>query len=605
MTLEDLRPLQNSRRAPLFALSAAFLYLLWLSWLKWGDLIIDSGREMMVPARLAGGEVLYRDVFYLYGPLPPYVHAALFKLFGTNLWVLIASGIVIAALSTALIYKVSRIFLDRTFSTLSAAAFLFVLAFGHYVYLANYNFILPYSYAATFAVSSSLAAVLLLFRFFRTERPREAFAAAATTSFCLLSKPEVGVFLLIAVFGTLLIAKASIRKDFRVANVLLILVGMPILLAGMIYGGFAAVSSGRILGSNLNDLVAVNTDLKAPFTSGLSGTDNAAGNLWLMARSLWGYVLLAGIFFCAGWLLTILRTITNNILRRTLYAIAATVAIAAAFVSLVSASDPQLQYRPLPLILIGTGVAFALRLRTTSKAESLTGLLLSIFALLMTLRMLLNLHPAHYGFYLLTPGLILYHAALLDLVPSLSRTTVIRRTVSAGFALALVFLGFAHFRTSFSFYTQKTVEVSSPRGSIRVLPSPETTRIAELIDYLRRNTPDNATVGVFPEGLTINFLSQRDSPLYYYTFLPQDLARPSVEDDVVAEMQSKRLDYVALVQRPLEEYGRHFFGVDYGRKIGVYIGRNYSLEKVFGPFPYTTDDFGIALFKRKTPPSTP
>jgi hypothetical protein len=257
------------------------------------------------------------------------------------------------------------------------------------------------------------------------------------------------------------------------------------------------------------------------------------------------------------------------------------------------------------LILIGTAVAFALRLRRTSKAESLTGFLLSIFALLMTLRMLLNLHPAHYGFYLLTPGLILYHAALLDLVPNLGRTTITRRTVSAGFALALVFLGLAHFRTSFSCYTQKTQEVSSPRGSIKLFPSPETSRIADLIDFLRKNTPDNATVGVFPEGLTINFLSQRDSPLYYYTFLPQDLARSSVEDDVVAEMRNRPLDYVVLVQRPLEEYGRRFFGVDYGRKIGIYIGRNYSLEKVFGPFPYTTDDFGIALFKRKAPSSTP
>jgi hypothetical protein len=70
-------------------------------------------------------------------------------------------------------------------------------------------------------------------------------------------------------------------------------------------------------------------------------------------------------------------------------------------------------------------------------------------------------------------------------------------------------------------------------------------------------------------------------------------------------MRNRPLDYVVLVQRPLEEYGRRFFGVDYGRKIGIYIGRNYSLEKVFGPFPYTTDDFGIALFKRKAPSSTP
>ncbi len=55
----------------------------------WGNLSIDSGREMYVPAVLAQGKMLYRDVFWIYSPLAPYVNAALFRLFGIRLEVIL------------------------------------------------------------------------------------------------------------------------------------------------------------------------------------------------------------------------------------------------------------------------------------------------------------------------------------------------------------------------------------------------------------------------------------------------------------------------------------------------------------------------------------
>ena len=45
------------------------LFLLMAGWLRWPDLIIDYGREIYIPWRLSEGGVLYKDVFYYYGPL--------------------------------------------------------------------------------------------------------------------------------------------------------------------------------------------------------------------------------------------------------------------------------------------------------------------------------------------------------------------------------------------------------------------------------------------------------------------------------------------------------------------------------------------------------
>ena len=58
-------------RAPALALPAVFALLLLVSWRRWVSPMIDAGRELDLPLRLLRGEVLYRDVYYLYPPLSP------------------------------------------------------------------------------------------------------------------------------------------------------------------------------------------------------------------------------------------------------------------------------------------------------------------------------------------------------------------------------------------------------------------------------------------------------------------------------------------------------------------------------------------------------
>ncbi len=38
----------------------------------WGDFQIDNGRELYVPVSILHGKLLYRDIWYMYGPLAPY-----------------------------------------------------------------------------------------------------------------------------------------------------------------------------------------------------------------------------------------------------------------------------------------------------------------------------------------------------------------------------------------------------------------------------------------------------------------------------------------------------------------------------------------------------
>ena len=59
-----------------------FLFL--LSYGKIGAYLVDVGREAYLPWQMNNGEVLYKDLFNVYGPLGYQINAVLFKIFGTN-----------------------------------------------------------------------------------------------------------------------------------------------------------------------------------------------------------------------------------------------------------------------------------------------------------------------------------------------------------------------------------------------------------------------------------------------------------------------------------------------------------------------------------------
>ncbi|HEY6146701.1 MAG TPA: hypothetical protein VIZ69_03355, partial [Thermoanaerobaculia bacterium] len=56
---------------------AVFLLLLAGTWNRWMEPFVDSGRELMVPWRVAQGESLYRDIHFHHGPLAPWAGAAI------------------------------------------------------------------------------------------------------------------------------------------------------------------------------------------------------------------------------------------------------------------------------------------------------------------------------------------------------------------------------------------------------------------------------------------------------------------------------------------------------------------------------------------------
>ena len=175
-----------SRRLAAFLPFATFLLLAGISWNRWVEPFVDTGRELMVPWRLSEGEALYRDVRFYYGPLGPYLAAAVDLTAGRSFAARIALSAVVALLHVAALAALARRLLSP-----AAAALVASLAVGVCFFLRPGGcHLFPYSFDTALAVAAVTGALLAAHS---GGSPRRDGAAAAALGAALLARPEIGL----------------------------------------------------------------------------------------------------------------------------------------------------------------------------------------------------------------------------------------------------------------------------------------------------------------------------------------------------------------------------------------------------------------------------
>jgi predicted membrane-bound mannosyltransferase len=91
-----------------------FFCILPVFFLHQGFLLIDTGREFYIPQQMLNGEVLYKDIFNIYGPLSYQINAILFAIFGIKINTLYLFGILNSYLIVLLSFLISREFLKES-----------------------------------------------------------------------------------------------------------------------------------------------------------------------------------------------------------------------------------------------------------------------------------------------------------------------------------------------------------------------------------------------------------------------------------------------------------------------------------------------------------
>jgi len=578
-------------------ISLSFFYLLSASWLRWGDLIIDTARELWVPLQLLKGSVLYKDIFYPFGLLAPYLLSFLYSIFGVSVNCLIGCGMVITSLMLFLLYKISRFFFNEIFSGLVTLTFLFVCAFGFYCYNCIFNFILPYAFASTFCILFITASLYFFIKFIFTERKECLILWSLSLSLAFLSRPEMPIpILTVFIFSGLIFILKSAHKRHYVISLYLI---SPLIVSAAFY--LIILLKNHSYAAFIDSIIGY---IKGPSQNMLAiqwlGTNNILPNVFRIVTSFLTHLYIIFLLGISGLLVfpftikkrgSILRLAAGFIL------LCATLVFANRYL----APYPIHQYRCITLILlIGSIYFFIKTVRSVDYKEPLAIFTMFFISLALILRIFFNPNPVNYGFYLLSLGLICYYVFFIKLYKLFLEShlklnaNIFSMLLAIFFALQII----PYWNISHKMYAHRNLMAVTDKGTILYWNNSMGINFWKTVDYLIKNTSEKETAAVFPEGVSINFFSGRETPLRYYIFVPADLAKIG-EDNVISDLARLKIDNIVVVTRNAAEYGFPSFGIHYGAKILEWINKNYDLAKQIGPLPNTSNEFGAAIFRKK------
>ena len=550
---------------------AVFFLNLAISWQKWGDPLIDSGRELFTPARLAAGERLYQDVHYYYGPLAPELNALLYRCFGVRMIVLVAAGSIASLLGLLALFGIGRRCVSPASSALAAAlvaAVPFFLPVGGAMPF-------PYSFDALYAAVLGWWAL----EAWLSARPHREAAAALMIALAACAKADLAFLFYAAISLAMLTGSGPrLRRFLRFS---FIAAALPALVYGtwmvrlpldsLVTEGFLVVlrlpAQWRLLYRNiagfdipavrLLELVLVDLLLACMLLvplvlihllarSGLGASRSG--------RALAGSA--AGIFFAAIGFVWIWPALP--------------------LASLLMKLPPVVRILPPLMVLLSLIGLF----RRNRSAEPWLPPVLVLAAGATSWRIFLNARYASpYDSFGLVLPVFAVALFLLHRCPELvsRKRPGIRWAAAAISAATLAAWGTTHLAWNVFYYRDpgRWGKVDSLRGALYATPPARGRTVSEALDLIRRETAPGDRVAVVPEGSILNFFGERRPGIPQEQILPGMLDEKA-ERELVSRLEKDPPEFFVYVDFDFAVWRSGPFGVDYNRELGDFIRRRYA-----------------------------
>jgi hypothetical protein len=539
--------------------------LAWYTWATWGDIQIDCGREIYVPLEILRGKLLYRDIWYPYGPLTPYVEATIVFLFGHSLNAFYSFGLAIAIGCALLLLEIGTMLEGRTVGLTAALALLFV-GFGHSIF----NYVFPYSYGATIGLLLGLVCGLFTVRYVLDRPGCNLFLAGLAGSLALLCKLEFGIacYLMLAF---VLVMEAVLQRLMHPLLRGIAACAPGVVLWVGVYGWFFWTRTpAYMLNANWAGL---------PGTLGKAYTDHL---YFLMGqrfipREMAALAVFAGLSLVSWILLAKVHRTARNVSLAILIGIAVT----CRFVQLEVLS--ALLVFPLGMFLIGCGfVAYGIyKLNQSADGRGLAGAAFGIFALLPAVRVFAGIKPYGYSIYYAMPLFLVFIIAISRCIkaatPALSadqqRGLINYLLVAEVVLLALICLPQAN---------NHEIKLETSWGVIYVDPD-EASVARQILVFISEQEQQGRRVAVLPEAPMFYALTGTEATSRWYTLLPGIVSTPQ-ENNYISDLNRAAPEYILLTSRKTSEYGADYFGIDYNQKIYNWIESNYIIAGELGRF---------------------
>ena len=576
------------------------VFMAHISWQKWQDLIVDFGQQVYVPWQLSEGQILYQDIFYIYGPLSAYVHAFLFKIFGPGILVLAVFNLSLIAGLTIILYRLLRELSDAHTAHLACLTFLLVFAFGQYKLGGNYNFVCAYVYELPHGLFLSFLALLQFKKYLDHPASKNLSLLGLLTGLVFLTKPEVFLALSVALVAGLGLTWYLKTKTVDLKSLALFLGGLVLPgLSFIIYFSFH-MPFGKAIKTIFNAWIFLfNSDLRAlPLYKWIMGFNDPWGNLSTML--LYALVLAAVLI-----LMFIINRACEQGIRRYLVGSSALIC---ALIALGVYSIPSIPWlslgRPLPFFMLLFAIFLSIQIfknRSRIEPRIITQWVLVLFSLMLLLKILLNAHIYHYGFVLALPATLVMVVFLAYEVPLRVRQTLGDSGFyrSAMWTLILVVVG-NHAWITYQTYQMKNYPIGSSRDLVidyhpAFTPRGEAMNLA--LNYIDQNIAPEQEFATFPDGIMLNYLARRRSPISDITLNPGVWILVG-DDAVLDRLKRSSPPYIIYMDREFPYFGYNHFGKDFAQKIHAWIQSNYTLHAQIGNTPFTGKGFGIQILKR-------
>src|SRR5216684_5395565 len=499
------------------------IVLAWYTWASWGDIQVDCGRELYVPTEILRGKLLYRDIYYSYGPLGPYMGALLIRIFGPHLVVFYLFGIAVAIGCAILLFELGTMLEGRAAGLTAALALLF---------------------------------------------------AGFAPSLALLCKLEFGVacYLMLAF---VLAMEAMLRRSARP-----LLHGITICAPGFvlwvaIYGWFFwTLTLAYIVDANWNGLPGTTGQTYVTHLYDLNGQR-------FIPREMVGLVICAGLSLMLWFFLAKANRGTRN----SVLAIFTAIAVAHRFGSVPGTTVIVTEFLVFPsgMFFIGCGfVAYAIyELNQSADRRYLAEAAVGIFALVPALRVFAALKPYDYSIYYAMPLFLVFVITISRCIRR-ARPTI---SPDRGWGLVNYLLAVEVVMLALICIPQAKTRpaiLETSWGAIRL--EPEDSNVArQILAFITEQKLHGREVAVLPEAPMFYALTGTEAPSRWYTLLPGHLS-PTGEDVYIADLSQAAPDYILLTARNSTEYGADYFGIDYDQRVYHWIESNYRVAGEFGHF---------------------
>ncbi len=509
------------------------------------NIFIDVGREIYYPKEILDGKILYKDLFCIYGPLSYQINAIAYKIFGESLNTLYLMGSISTFLIVGFIYLIANKFLSKQPSFIIT---LFVILTGC-LSTRIFNFTLPYSYAVVYGLVSFLISIYFLITYVEDKKDWKLLVASAFCGFAIVNKYDFLPYIIPVLFVI-----------FKTKNLKLILKS---LLFGFlsIFVPFLILFIQGLQIKNLIDAMTIikdfaNTETLKTFyvTQGVYYTKRLWGD-WIF-KIIINLIYLSIIFF-GVWCFDKKNWFLKSF---------------GIFLCLL------VFYIMFPVLSIGdylfltflTTICFLFGFKKNTLAQNL----FIISSILISLKSFWGLSHGNYGLYYVGVILISFFIFLSN-----NFSDKINKTVS----IFLLFMSIIYAHINLIWLNEEKTQIITDKGKLYTLKGwGEPTN--ELINYLNNLKEKNPKIVVFPEGLSINFLTSKENEIegFYNSLIP--LYVESFGDDKLIDYYKKdKPDYIIFSNFPSNDYGASEICNTYAFRFCSFVMSNYEpVERFVG-----------------------